>query len=302
MSSFTPIEEWNERYAIPGQVRIVAGEGHLPKVQITAPAAAAEIYLHGAQLTSWRPAGSEEVIFLSKHSRWEDGRAIRGGIPVCFPWFRGKADDPQAPAHGFVRTKSWDLTSITQEQESVVATLETESDEASRRWWPHAFRIVHRISVGSGLRLELAVTNIGSAPLTFEEALHTYYQVGDVEKVRVSGLDATHYLDNMDGNREKVQSGNVVMTGPTDNAYLNTRATLELIDPLLRRRIQIEKKNSETTVVWNPWQEGAKKLADLGDEEWRTMACVEGSNILSNAVALAPGEEHALEVTMRVIE
>jgi len=301
MSSFTPIEDWNERYAMPGMVQIVAGEGHLPKVLITAPAASAEIYLHGAQLTSWRPAGSEEVIFLSRHSRWEDGRAIRGGIPVCFPWFRGKADDPHAPAHGFVRTKSWELTSITQEQESVIATLETKCDEASRRWWPHEFRIVHRISVGSELKLELAVTNMEATPLTFEEALHTYYQVGDVEKTRVSGLDATHYLDNMDGNREKVQSGEILMTGPTDNAYLNTRDALELVDPLLRRRIQIEKKNSNTTVVWNPWQEGAKKLADLGDEEWRTMACVEGSNILGNAVALAPGETHTLEVTMRVI-
>jgi glucose-6-phosphate 1-epimerase len=294
------IEMLNERYAIPGIARIVAGEGGLARVQITAPAASAEIYLHGAQVTSWRPTGSEEVIFLSQKSHWEDGRAIRGGIPVCFPWFRAKADNPQAPAHGFVRTKSWELLSVKKENESVVVTLATGSDEASRQWWPYEVRVVHRITVGSELKLELIVTNTGAVPLQFEEALHTYYRVGDVEKIRVAGLDGAHYLDNMDGNREKLQSGDVAMTGPTDNAYLNTRNALELIDPVLRRRIRIEKKNSLSTVVWNPWQSGAEKLADLGDDEWREMACVEASNILSCAVTLAAGEEHSLAVTMAV--
>lgn len=300
MPSVTSIETWNERFAIPGVARIVAGEGNLSKVQVTTPAALAELYVHGAQLTSWRPAGHEEVIFLSKDSRFEDGKAIRGGIPVCFPWFRGKADDPKAPAHGFVRTKSWELESITQEHESVVVTLTTESDEASRRWWPHNVRVAHRVTVGSELKLELVVTNTGSTPLQFEEALHTYYLVGDAEKIRVAGLDGTRYLDNMDGNREKVQSGDAILTAPTDNAYLNTTGALDLIDPVLRRRVHIEKKNSLSTVVWNPWQEGAKQLADLGDDEWRQMACVEASNILSCAVVLAPGEEHTHAVTMRV--
>ncbi len=292
------IEMLNERYAIPGIARIVADEGDLARVQITAPAASAEIYLHGAQVTSWRPTGSEEVIFLSQKSHWEDGRAIRGGIPVCFPWFRAKADNPQAPAHGFVRTKSWELLSVKKENEAVVVTLATGSDEASRQWWPYEVRVVHRITVGSELKLELIVTNTGAVPLQFEEALHTYYRVGDVEKIRVAGLDGAHYLDNMDGNREKLQSGDVAMTGPTDNAYLNTRNALELIDPVLRRRIRIEKENSLSTVVWNPWQSGAAKFADLGDDEWREMACVEASNILSCAVTLAAGEEHSLAVTM----
>lgn len=294
------IDMLNERYSIPGIVRIVAGEGGLAKVQITTAAASAEIYLHGAQVTSWRPAGSEEVIFLSAKSHWQDGRAIRGGIPVCFPWFRGKADNPQAPAHGFVRTKTWELLSTRQENGSVVVTMATGSDEASRQWWPYEVRAVHRITVGSELKLELTVTNTGAVPLQFEEALHTYYRVGDAEKTRIAGLDQIHYLDNMDGNRDKLQSGDVAMTGPTDNAYLNTSGPLELIDPLLQRRIRIEKNNSRSTVVWNPWQSGAEKLADLGNDEWREMACVEASNILSCAVRLAPGEEHCLAVSMAV--
>ena len=298
----TTIDALNERHAIAGLARVVAGQGNLLKVEITSRAAAAEIYLHGAHVTSWQPAGSEEIIFVSKQSRWEDGRAIRGGIPVCFPWFRGKGDNPQAPAHGFVRTRAWELSSIEEEQGSVVVTLSTESDEASRHWWPYEFRLVHRITVGAELKLELIVTNTGATSLQFEEALHTYHRVGDVKEVRVAGLDGATYLDNMDGNREKLQSGDVILTRQTDNAYLNTGNAAEVIDPVLGRRIRTEKKNSLTTVVWNPWREGAKALADLGDEEWQQMVCVEASNILANAVGLAPGEEHAMTAIITVTE
>lgn len=300
MQFSTAIEKWNERFAIPGIAKIVAGYGDMPKVSITTPAASAEIYLHGAHLTSWRPADSDEVIFLSEHARWEEGFAIRGGIPICFPWFRAKADDPHAPSHGFVRTTAWQLESITPDQDSVVVTFVMESDEATRRWWPHEFRLVYRVTVGAELKLELIMTNTGSTPLQFEEALHTYHRVGDVEKIRIAGLEGVAFLDNTDENREKVQRGDVVMPMATDNAYLNTRNTLELIDPVLRRRIRIEKQNSLSTVVWNPWEKGAKSLADLGDEEWRQMACVEACNILNAAVPLAPGEEHTMTVVIRV--
>jgi glucose-6-phosphate 1-epimerase len=290
----------NTRFAIPGVARIVAGNGGLPKVEITSAQASADIYLHGAQVTSWRPAGSEEMIFVSGQSRWEDGRAIRGGVPVCFPWFRAKADDAKAPSHGFVRTKAWELISIAQEGETVVAALATASDEATRRWWPYDFRLVHRITVGAELQMELIMKNTGSVPLKFEEALHTYHRVGDARLMSVAGLDGVTYLDNMDGNSEKVQSGDVTLSRGTDNAYLNTQGAAEVIDPVLRRRIRTGKTGSNTTVVWNPWQEGAKALADLGDDEWQAMACVEASNILANAVSLEPGEEHAMIATITV--
>ena len=301
MPPLSTLDEWNERFAIPRIAKVVAGNGGLPKVQITSPAASAEIYLHGAQLTSWRPAGAEEVIFLSGQSRWEEGKAIRGGIPVCFPWFRAKAEDAKAPAHGFARTRSWQLESLTQEQESVVVTLATKSDEESRKWWPYEFRLVHRITVGAALKLELIVSNTGSAPFHFEEALHTYNRVGEAEKLRIAGLDQVSFLNNRDGNRAKLQIGDVLLRQATDNAYVDTQNAVEIIDPTLRRRIRLEKQGSMTTVVWNPWSDGASALADLGDDEWRQMACVEASNILSNAVTLAPGEEHTMTATLRVI-
>jgi len=295
------IDALNRRFGIPGVAQIIPGKGWLPNLRITAPSASAEIYLHGAHLTSWAPTNAEEAIFLSEHSHWQDGQAIRGGIPICFPWFRAKSDDPKAPAHGFVRTKEWRLDSVSANGDSVTVICSTESDESTLRWWPHEFRLAHVLTIGRSLRLQLTVTNTGRESFRFEEALHTYFRIGQANDVRVRGLDHATYLDNADGNREKIQSGDLSFTTKTDNAYLNTRSALELIDPILHRTIRTEKENSATTVVWNPWQEGAASLADLGDDEWQRMACVEASNILGAAVSVAPGQEHTMQATLSVI-
>jgi glucose-6-phosphate 1-epimerase len=293
------IDELNERFAIAGVALITAGNNGLPRVSVSGPAATAEVYLHGAHLTSWRPAGAEEVIFLSKQSQWVSGRAIRGGIPVCFPWFRNKADDPRAPAHGFVRTKEWQLDSVERLGDAVMVSLSTSSDEGTRAWWPYDFQLMHHLTIGAELRQELVVKNSGNKALRFEEALHTYYRVGGADAVRISGLDGVAYLDNMDDNREKRQQGDIAFTAQTDRAYVDTAHAVEIMDPILRRRIRLEKQESRTTVVWNPWSTGAQSLADLGDE-WRTMACVEASNIRAFAVDLAPGQLHSMQTLIKV--
>jgi glucose-6-phosphate 1-epimerase len=295
------IEALNREFGIPNVVEVVSGNGGLPAIRVTAPWASAEIYLHGAHLTSWQPGDDEEVLFLSEHSYWEEGRAIRGGIPVCFPWFRSKGDAPSAPAHGFVRTKEWRLESVKIDQESVVVICSTENDESTYRWWPHAFRLEHILSIGKSLRLELIVANTGQSPFYFEEALHTYFRVSRVENVSIRGLDQIAYLDNIDGNCKKTQTGNLIFTAKTDNAYIDVHSAAELLDPTWRRFIRTEKANSATTVVWNPWQDGATSLRDLGDEEWRQFACVEASNILGSAVSLAPGQEHRMQATISVV-
>ena len=294
------IAAWNERFAIAGVAAIVTGQAGLPLVRVTSDAAAAEVYLQGAQVTSWQPARAQEVLFLSRYARWEDGKAIRGGIPICFPWFRGKADNPEAPAHGVVRTRAWQLDGMEQSGEGVTLTLSTTSDERSRRWFPHEFHLEHRITVGRELTLELKATNTGEGDLRFEEALHTYFHVDDAATVQVSGLEGTRYLDNMDQNREKLQVGDVVFTGQTDNAYLNTHAALALRDPGLGRILWTHKENSATTVVWNPWEQGAAGFSDFGKDEWRSMACAEASNILAAAVVLAPGEHHTMRAILKV--
>src|SRR6267154_1522739 len=297
MASF---DELNKRFAIPGVTQITAGNGGLPRISITTPAATAEIYLHGAQVTSWRPVGHEDVIFLSEHSQFEQGKAIRGGIPVCFPWFRNKVDDPKAPSHGVVRTKAWELDSVESHGDTVEVSLSTVSDEGTRAWWPYDFHLMHRATIGAELMQELVTTNTGAAPARFEEALHTYYRVGAAAQVRIGGLDGVAYLDNTDGNREKRQVGDIVFTAQTDRAYLDTTHAVEIADPVLHRRIRLEKQNSRTTVVWNPWSTGAQTLFDLGDEEWRTMACVEASNMRVYPVDLAPGQQHTMKTVISV--
>jgi len=300
MNAVLDATELDRRFGIPEIARVCEGDGGLARVDISSPLAQGEMYLHGAHVTSWRPAGSEEVLFLSTKSRWEEGQAIRGGIPICFPWFRGKADDLHAPAHGFVRTRTWQLYSIVESNAGVAVTMFTESDEQTRRWWPVEFRLVHRVTFGSELKLELVCINTGKTPLHFEEALHTYNRVADVGTVRLQGLDGTRFLDNADSNREKTQLGDVTIASQTDNAFINTQNAVDLLDPKMGRRIRLEKANSKTTVVWNPWQEGASRLRDLGEGEWKQFVCVEASNIIGAAITLAQGREHTMSAVLSV--
>ena len=294
--------ELDHRFGITGIARVCEGNGAMPRVQITSPLGEGEMYLHGAHVTSWKPASADEVLFLSSKSRWEDGQAIRGGIPICFPWFRAKVNHPQAPAHGFVRTKAWQIESIVENEGGVAVTMFTASDERTQRWWPGDFRLVYRATFGSELRLELVCKNTGTTPLRYEEALHTYNRVADVKNVRLQGLDSVHFLDNTDSNQEKTQHGDVAIVSQTDNAYLNTGDAVDLLDPGMRRRIRLQKTNSSTTVVWNPWREAAKGMRDLGDGEWSQFFCVEASNILDAAVNLAPGQEHRMSAVLSVVK
>jgi glucose-6-phosphate 1-epimerase len=301
METASHIDALNRRFGVAGIAQIVEGKGGFPIVRITSPIANAEVSLYGAQVLSWRPAGADEVLFLSEQSRRQTGQAIRGGIPVCFPWFREKADNPKAPNHGFVRTKEWRLDGLRADEEgSVTLVCVTSSDDSTRALWPHDFLLACRIRVASTLRLELSVMNRGVTPLRFEEALHTYFRIGDIHQARVRGLDPVTFLDNTDANKSRRQDGSLTVTGPTDNAYMDTEAPADIIDPVLHRRLRTEKLHSSTTVVWNPWQSGAAAMSDLGDDEWQRMLCVEASNILGAAVSLAPGEEHMLRATLSV--
>jgi len=302
MESVSHIEGLNRRFGIPGAAQIVPGKGGLPVVRITGPAAHADVSLYGAQVLSWRPAGAEEVIFLSGRSHWEPGVPIRGGIPVCFPWFGNKVDDPKAPKHGFVRTREWRLDSLRPDDDgSVTLVCLTSSDDSTRAWWPHDFLLAYRIRIAQTLRLELSMVNRGSSPIRFEEALHTYFRVGRIQDAFVSGLDGIAFLDKTEGFREKRQSGDVLIAGQTDNAYMDTEGPVEVVDGSLHRRLRTEKLHSSSTVVWNPWRNGAATLSDFGAEEWEHMLCVEAGNVLRGAATLAPGEEHTLRATISVL-
>jgi glucose-6-phosphate 1-epimerase len=284
----------------PSSASVVGGNGGLSKVLVTAPEAEGEIYLHGAHITSWKPAGRGEVFFLSSKSLWKDGTAIRGGVPICFPWFGNKAGDVQAPAHGFVRTKEWQLESTANGEDGTTVSMFTGSDEDTKRWVPDQFHLAFRVTFGHDLKVELVVTNTGNQPLRFEEALHAYHRVGNIQNARVKGLQGVTYIDKTDSYKRKPQDGDIAVVSETDRVYLDTTSAIELDDPALRRHTHVEKENSRTTVIWNPWVEKAHAMADFGDDEWTQMICIETSNVGDFAVDLPPGGQHAMKAIVRV--
>ena len=300
MDSQESFVELDRNYGIPGVANVVAGNGGLPKVVITTPCASGEMYLHGGHVTSWRPAGSNEVFYVSPKSLWQDGKAIRGGVPICFPWFGDKEGDPSAPAHGFVRTRQWKLESIAMDGGDAVVTAEMANHDDTRKWWPHNFRLQCRARFGAELRIDLLVSNQGKTSFSFEEALHAYFRVGDVERIQLQGLDATSYLDKTEHRVQKTHYGVLRFTGETDSIFLNTQNEIELDDPSLHRALRIQKQNSLTTVVWNPWERKSATMADLGPGEWKNFACVEASNVIPSPLMLNPGKAYTMSVVTKV--
>jgi D-hexose-6-phosphate mutarotase len=283
-------------------VVVEAGAGGLPRARVKGAHADAELYLQGGHLTRWQPHGAASVLFLSPRATYAPGRAIRGGVPLVFPWFGAHATDPQAPIHGFARTRSWRLvTSGPGADGSIVLELTLEHDEATRRLWPPAFTLRYRVTVGEVLNLALEVVNTSPAPFTFEAALHTYLAVGDIEAVAVSGLEHTTYIDKVDVFTRKRQGAEPLrLTGETDRVFLGTRARCIVDDRVLGRRLVVDKEGSATTVVWNPWAARTREISDLGADDWRRMICVETANAADDAVTLPAGEHHVLSATVRV--
>ncbi|WP_258727019.1 D-hexose-6-phosphate mutarotase [Cellulomonas sp. NS3] len=285
--------------ALPPSVRLAEGRGGLACVRVETPHATAEVYLHGAHVTAWQPSGQEPVLWTSAASRFEAGAPIRGGVPICFPWFGAHPAAADAPAHGWARTTAWELRGAAEDASGDV-TLElglADSDATRASAWPHRFAATYRVTVGGTLRLELAVTNHDDAPVTLTDALHTYLAVGDVRGVTVEGLEGASYVDKApaSGGPVDARQGDepVRFTAETDRVYASG-ATVRVVDPALDRTVTVAKDGSGSTVVWNPWVGKARAMADLGDDEWPGMVCVEAANVGAAAVHLAPGATHRL--------
>jgi glucose-6-phosphate 1-epimerase len=290
------------RIALPPTVSLSPGQGGLPRLTVANAQAKAEIYLHGAHVTAWQPTGHAPVLWMSGHSQWDAAKPIRGGIPICFPWFGPHATDKAAPGHGFARLHDWTLFEA-RDDASGATELAFRLSQATppSAIWPHAFDAVYRVTVGPSLALALEVHNTGSAPIGFEEALHTYFTVEDVRAIEISGLAGTDYLDKVGGTTQRNQGAVPIrFTAETDRVYINTRSTCTIHDPGLRRRIAVRKTGSDATVVWNPWIAKAKAMPDFGDDEWPGMVCVETGNVNVHAVTLAPGARHVLTATIEV--
>ncbi|MCC7518175.1 MAG: D-hexose-6-phosphate mutarotase [Verrucomicrobiae bacterium] len=286
-------------WILPGAARLEAGEGGLSRIVVATPRTEGQIYLHGAHIGYHRPLEGPSrapTLFMSRSSWFEEGKPIRGGIPVVFPWFGRRADDPTAPQHGFARLRSWTLRSAECRPDGTVAVvLGLESDPATRALWPHDFALELRAEFGVALSVELAVTNRGAAPFVFEEALHTYLAVADARRVVVEGFGGP-YVDTSGGARtaRKSPAGPIRLAGETDRIYSGHRARVTVRDPEGKRALVVEREGSDSAVLWNPWIAKAKAMPDFGDDEWPLMLCVEAGNVADCAVTLAPGATHRL--------
>jgi len=287
---------------LPDTVRHARGRGDLPVLLVDGCEGLAEIYLHGAQVTAWAPRGQESALWLSAVSSFRDDAAIRGGVPICFPWFGALADRPDAPRHGFARLSEWSLVDAHDDGRDVTLRLRLTDSEATRASaWPHRFDAVLTVVVGSRLSLTLQVTNRDDMPVTFEEALHTYLAVADVAAAEVTGLVGTPFVDHLAGPEPVAgELDPVRFTSAIDRVYLGTRAGVTLRDEGAGRSIRIGKDGSDTTVVWNPWSEGARATVDIEDEAWTAMVCVEASNVGRSAVRLEPGQCHTMSTTLEL--
>jgi glucose-6-phosphate 1-epimerase len=293
-------DDLQRRFGIPGLAAFAPGKGGLTCLRLTPEAGEAEVYLHGGHVTHFKPRGGAPVLFLSGGSRFGPTAAIRGGIPVIFPWFGARADDPKAPAHGFARTAEWEVESVERAGGGVTAMLRLAADAATQATWPHRFVLRERIEVGPALGVSLEVENTGGAPFAFEEALHTYLAIGDIGQASVAGLAGTTYIDKTAGMARKAAGAAPLrLTAETDSVFLGTRAACVLDDPPGGRRVVVEKDGSATTVVWNPWADKAKAMSDLGDDEWRRMICIETANAADDRVTLPPGQRHAMRARIR---
>lgn len=270
--------------------------GGLVRISIATPLATAEVYLQGAHIARYQPADAAPVLFLSEKTHLTPGKAIRGGVPIIFPWFGARAGHPESPAHGFARTMEWELESLVRyDNGDIHLVLRLSSNAATLAQWPHEFTIRHRITIGAKLHMALEVENRSDAPFTFEEALHTYLFVGDVRSASVTGLENTSFLDKVDsGQRKQEGTEPIRFAGETDRVYLDTTTTCIVEDPTLARRIAVEKSGSATTVVWNPWIAKAKAMADFGDDEWPAMLCIETTNADTNRITLPPSSTHTM--------
>lgn len=285
------------KYEIPGKVSVARGNGNLPKLVIKTKTSTAEIYLNGAHVTHFQKNGEPPLIFMSRKSYFAEGKPIRGGVPICYPWFGGRDGDV---GHGFARIVEWQLVKTSAEKNGAVTLHFAMPQVKGREAW-RDLRTEFVVTVAATLTMELISVNdsYGSA-LEIENCLHTYFQVGDIGAVSVHGLEGAPYLNFAEGDNgvpRPAESYAITFNRETNRSYCGTDSTVEIRDTHLKRLIRVEKSGSHSTVVWNPWT--TQKLPDDFDmAEHKHMVCVESGNVKADKILLAPGKSTALKVVL----
>lgn len=256
----------------------------------------AEIVRQGAHMLRWQPAGHRPVLWASNNSWFQSGKPIRGGIPICFPWFGPHPSDSSQPAHGLARLRPWKLKSTESSAHGDILDCRLECTEVP-------FQLEYHVRVGRELKCSLRVhlEKEAAEAATCEVALHTYLAVSDIRNVQVLGLESVPFINKVPGQADGNPAGQAIeFTGETDRIYQNSDHSVSVVDPGWRRVITISKSGSMSTVVWNPWIDKSRRMPDFGDDEWTGMLCVETAAVGSCRLSLSPGDSHTLQAIIAV--
>ena len=289
----------NKQFGIAGQLTFRDDASGLVVADFTNAQATASLCLQGAHLMNWQPKSqSKPVVWLSRDAKMALGKSIRGGAPICWPWFGAHASESTFPGHGYARTVPWTVIESGSEPNGATRlTLRLVESEKTRAQWNHDCNVDLTVIIGDTLRMEMTTENTGTSDFVIGEALHTYLQISDIGKVSVTGLEGCEYWDKVGGSNLRKQDGAITFSSEVDRVYINSAAECVIHDEPLKRRIHIKKSGSLSTVVWTPWTEKANKMGDMGQPDgWREMVCVESVNAIDNVVTVAAGNKHTLIV------
>jgi len=295
------IKGLNDKFGISGCLKFEKTKGDFISVKIKNTFAEAEISLHGAHVMSFIPHGNRDVLWISKHSYYEDAKPIRGGIPVCWPWFGAHPKEQTLPSHGFVRLFDWEVEgTFILDNGATQVRLGISGGEKYEKFWNYPFSLGIIVTVSEKLEVELIATNAGTRTFSCTAALHSYFNIKSISDVFVEGLDGCEYISTVGGlNKQGIQKGNIHFNSEFDNIYLNTTSDCLIHDPGFKRKIRVSKSGSRTTVVWNPWIAKSAKMPDFGDDEYKRMLCVEAVNTSNDTINIAPGKSHSLKTAIK---
>ena len=287
------INKLEEKFGVKGKIGFSKPENNLLFLTVKNQYATAKISLYGAHVTSYKPGRSKDLLWMSPDSSFEVGKPIRGGIPVCFPWFGPHKTDSSKPQHGFARLMYWDLVeTANQPGGETIVKLQLNSSEATKEYWPYDFYAEMTIIVGQTLQVSLKVVNSDDQPFEYTCALHSYYNVSDIGNIAITGLLGASYHSQLEPG-EFVQTMPVIEIKKAETRhYHNTEATCVIEDSGFKRFIRVEKSGSKITTVWNPGKETCAAIGDLPNDAYKTFVCVEAVNAFDDVITLHPADSH----------
>ena len=298
----TSIDLLSAKFSIHGHIKFTSNR-EIIVVEITHPYAKASVSLYGAHVISFQPKGQQDVLWMSDQSLFEEGKPIRGGIPVCFPWFGPHETDAQKPVHGFARLKRWEVfgTSVLQSGE-VQLQLQLKDSPETKLLWPHSFELLITITLGKTLEISLRCTNKGNETFTYSDALHSYFAVSDVQKIKLLGFKGFSYYDGLEkGVVRKQNEEFLIIQKEESRRYFDFTDDCIIIDSPSSRKIRVEKKGSRVTLVWNPWANTAKNIPDMPDDGYKNMICVEAVNSNNDIVSIPSNGSFTLSTRVSII-